>query len=154
MECRFQSKEEKKKLVREFLKEYGDDLPPEALDKAELLIDHFALKCDDNNQITAAATYEPKTDWYLCTIRYLATKTSERGKGLGTEVASKVIDDAKRNEQCLVLAADITFDNKFSKRIFEELGFVEKSRFCWAKGEKPSDILHYVRFPPQDSNQC
>ena len=155
MECRFNSESEKKALVKDFLKKYGDNLPPEALNKAETLINNFVLECDTNNDITSAVTYEPKTDWYLCTIRYLATHADHRKKGLGLKVATEVIENAKKNPNCLVLAADIDFDNMFSKKVFERLGFTERTRFCWGAGQKPADILHYVKFPPQaDGKSC
>jgi len=55
----------------------------------------------------------------------------------------------------LVLAADITYDNTPSKRIFEKNGFEEVTRFCWGQGAKPADIMHYVRMPAKcDGDVC
>ena len=76
-------------------------------------------------------------------------------KGLVSKVATEVIENAKKNPNFLVLAADIDFDNMFSKKVFERLGFTERTRFCWGAGQKPADILHYVKFPPQaDGKSC
>jgi len=96
MECRFNSESEKKALVKDFLKKYGDNLPPEALNKAETLINNFVLECDTNNDITSAVTYEPKTDWYLCTIRYLATHADHRKKGLVSKSQQKLLKMPKK----------------------------------------------------------
>lgn len=74
-------------------------------------------------------------------------------KGYGTQIIKELIDKATQ-EGAKVIAADITYDNKASLRMAEKAGFKPVSRFCWAKGEKPADIVHLVLYPPEDGNKC
>ena len=153
-ECHFTSKDQKRRKIRRFLRKYGDDLPDSAIKRAtnEENVDNFAVRCDGNNKIIAGATFDDN-DWYLCTIHYLAVAPEHQGKGLGKQVTREVIEKTRKDPNCLVLAADITFDNFPSKAIFEREGFEETTRFCWGKGEDPADILHYAHFPPKKSGE-
>jgi RimJ/RimL family protein N-acetyltransferase len=148
-ECSFKNIEEKAKRIRDFLLKHGDALPEEAIQRAITgeNLDHWVTVCDDSGGIVSAVTWE-HSDWYLCTMHYLATDPEHRGKGLGSKVTTTAVEQAKANPNCLVLAADITASNEPSKRIVKKLGFAETSRFCWAKGEKPADILHFIKYPP------
>ena len=68
---------------------------------------------------------------------------------MGGRIYRKVVKEALKDPMCLVLAGDVTFDNHASKRLLEKSGFKVVNRFCWEEGEKPADILHYVRIPPR-----
>ena len=149
-ECQFTSKKEKKQKIREFLSKYGDKLPEVALDKAEKLEDRFVLKCDNNNEIISGITYD-KNDWYLCTPRYLATKQSERGKGLGELVTRDIFDNMKKDNACFVISADVTSDNIPSIKINEKMGMRKVNQFLW-NPEDPSsktDVMQFVKFMPR-----
>lgn len=152
--CNFAGKQ-KRQEVAAFLKENGDSLPAEAIKEAtsKKMIDNWSLLCNDRGEIVSGVTYM-YNDWYLCTVHYLATKASDRGKGHGSKVTAGVIEKMMNDDRCLVLAADITFDNAPSKRIFEKNGFKPVDRFCWKKGEKPADIVHYVKMPTKGSASC
>jgi GNAT superfamily N-acetyltransferase len=147
--CKFKSINEKRAKITAFLRAHGDNLPESNIRAAvsPKTIGNWALRCD-GAKIVSGATFEAGTDWYLCTFKNLATDSAYRKQGLGTAVSKEVLHKAIRKPICLMLAADVTFDNEPSKRIVKKLGFVERSRFCWGKGEKPADVLHYVRFPP------
>jgi RimJ/RimL family protein N-acetyltransferase len=149
-ECDFKSTEEKIRKLQEHLRKYGDAIPERAILEATSgqNLENWVMECDDKGDIASAITWE-NNDWFLCTMHYLATASEQRGKGLGKKVAARAVESAKGNPNCLVLAADVTYNNEPSKRIFRGLGFEEKSRFCWAPGEKPADILHFVKFPPE-----
>jgi len=152
--CDFFNDQEKADRIKSFLREHGDKLPEEVIEQAVEgdSLSNWSLMCDDNNEIASGVTYK-ENDWFLCTLKNLATRPDMRRQGLAKMVTEDVIEKAKQNPSCLVLASDITFDNEGSKKTIEKFGFKEVSRFCWAKGEKPADILHYVRFPP-DGTEC
>jgi len=143
-------------LMATFLRQYGDDLPEQVI--AEAVLDemlprwHMRCSCEDPTEIVAAAYWKP-SDWYLCTISGLAVKTELRGKGLGREAVRDVADKAAEDPRCLVLAADVTYDNERSKRSLRSAGFQDVSRFCFGESEKPTDIMHYIRYKPTDQ-QC
>ena len=80
-------------------------------------------------------------------MKQLATRDKYRGLGLGTDITTKLIEDAEQHD-CLVLAADVTTTNAPSQKIFEKSGFEKVNSFCWRKGETPSNILHFVLLPP------
>lgn len=156
--CNFADREAEREARRQFLKDYGDNRPDPIINDmvSDELWDAWATLCDCNDptRIFAVAHYEP-TDWYLCTIKGLAVKPEERRKGLGREVAGKVIKEAQTNPNCLVLAADVTFDNIASQKSLTRYGFEPVGEFCWGKGEKPADILlHLVRFKPTEDKTC
>jgi RimJ/RimL family protein N-acetyltransferase len=140
--------EQKIKKVRNLLREHGDNVPESDIQKNvnKKNLKNWAVLCNCKGDIIAAC-YKTKTDWYLWTIKNLVTNPEYRGKGYGTEVAKQSINTA-RKEGAKVIAADITYDNKSSQKIFKKLGFKPVNRFCWAKGKKPADILHYVLMPP------
>lgn len=154
--CGFTSVEAKREAVRTFLRKYGDELPAEAIEKAvsDENLPLWTLRCNpaDPSEVVSGVRYE-HTDWYACTIKNLATAEAFKKKGLGREVTVEAVEHAKGDDQCHLLLADITFNNKASKAIVEPLGFKPVSRFCWAEGQKPADVLHYVLFPP-DGEEC
>jgi len=154
MKCRWKNLNEGREKIANFLREYGDGLPEDAIEKATetKMVYNFATECDKHNEITALATYDDN-DWYLCTVRYLATRPDQRRKGLGKKVINEVMRKAKKDGSCMVMAADITHDNIGSKKIFYKHGFKELNRFCWGKNDKPADILQLVRFPDK-GNKC
>ena len=155
-ECKFVDHRDKAYRIGEFLRSYGDGLPEIAIDEATKgdNLDHFVLDCNESNDIVSAVTWE-RNDWYLCTVHYLATHDKYRGKGLGSKVVEQAMKDTAKDPLCLVLAADITYNNHASKAIFKRNGFEEKSRFCFGAGEDPGDVLHYVRFPAKcEGDKC
>lgn len=149
-ECIFKTNEEKKRKIRQFLKDNGDFLPEPALDKAEKLSDNFVLQCDDNNEIIAGATYE-KNDWYLCTARYLATKESERGKRLGYNVSYELFNKMKEDDSCYVINADVSSDNIASIKLNEKFGMRKVNQFLWNPKDPKSetDVMQFVKFIPR-----
>jgi RimJ/RimL family protein N-acetyltransferase len=149
--CNFTSKEELKKAMKEFLRKYGDELPEEAIEKAvsDDVINNWVTFCapDNPGEIMAGVHYE-HNDWYLCTIKNAAVREQDRGKGIGTEMYKQITKKANMDD-CLVLAADVTYDNFPSRKPLEKIGFKPVNRFCWAPGKKPAEILHYVLSPAQ-----
>ena len=75
----------------------------------------------------------------------------KRGMGLGRQIVADAVELASKNPNCLVLSSDITYDNAPSIKAFQSAGFQQVGRFCWEKGEKPADILHFIRFEPTDT---
>jgi len=160
--CQFPGREAERKARLEFLQNYGDDLPTDVIERMvrDELWDNWVVKCDcDKPDEIAAAAHWEGTDWYLCTIKGLAVRKDLREKGLGREVTQETVESAsqaKRNGdlRCLVLAADVTYDNMPSLKCLKRAGFQHVGEFCWEKGEKPADILHMVRFKPTDDMSC
>lgn len=150
--CRFSSRTEHTRRLRPFLRKYGDDIPETDVHKGtregNLSRWHTVCDCKKHNEIVGAMRWE-KSDWYLCTLKNAAVKEELRGRGIGTQVYHGAAQKALRNKACLVLAADVTHTNKPSIRLLEKQGFRTVNRFCWGKGEKPADILHYVKLPPK-----
>lgn len=153
VECEMRPTERAEK-VADFLRRFGDDLPEESIQKAvnPENLGNVKTICDDEGEIISMALWE-RADWYLCTIKNVATDPRARRMGLGSKVTKKAIDGAIENG-CLVLTADITATNEPSKNMFRKQGFKEINQFCWAEGEEPADILHYVLMPPDDQGQC
>lgn len=143
------NRETKAMKIWNFLSKNGDGLPEEALKEATSgkVLDNWTLLCDEEDQIVSGVTYV-NNDWYLCTIHYLATRKEDQRKGFGSKVMERAIGRMKKDDSCLILAADVTYDNEGSKKIFRKNGFNEVSRFCWKEGEKPADVLHYVKMNP------
>lgn len=136
--------------IASFLRDFGDNIPEsdikEATKKSKLSKWHAICDCKTKRRIMSAGRWD-KSDWYLCTIKNVATDKDFRGQGLGKEIVKKAMEQAI-DEGCLVLAADVTVDNIPSRKIFEDLKFRKVNTFCWRKGEKPANILHYVKIPP------
>lgn len=147
--CRFDSDFDKARAIGSLLEEHGDipedeilrAITPDKLDKWETLCD-----CNDLDRVLSGCRRE-QTDWYLWTIKNLATHKDYRERGLGGNVTRKSVEKSIE-EGARVLACDITIRNEPSRKIFEKLGFKRVNSFCWAKGEKPADILHFVYYPP------
>jgi|TARA_Y100000034_G_scaffold79270_1_gene95204 predicted GNAT family acetyltransferase len=133
------------RALRPFLRAYGD-IPAEEVAKATTDLKKWFTLCDEKDTIVAAGRYEDN-DWYLCTLKNIATHPDFRRRGLGGEVVDALLKKTFSNKSCLVLAGDITYNNIGSKRIFKKRGFEEVNRFCWGEGEAAADILHLVRFP-------
>jgi len=152
-ECKFTNKEVEKQTKADFLSAHGD-MPEEEILKAvsDDLIPNWVLRCDcqDRSHIISAAHYKP-TDWYLCAIKEVAVEKEKREMGLGREIVADTVDLASKNPNCLVLAADITYDNLPSIKSFKSARFEQIGRFCWEKGEKPADIMHLIRFEPTNT---
>lgn len=150
--CNFTSKEELKEAMKDFLRKYGDKLPEYAIEKAvsDDVIDKWVTFCapDNPGEIMAGVHYE-NSDWYLCTIKNAAVREPDREKGIGNELIRQITEKAKGDDRCLVLAADIDYDNVRSLKTFQRQGFKPINRFCWAPGEKPAEILHYTLLPAQ-----
>lgn len=155
--CQFPDRETERQARRQFLTDYGDDIPEFVIDEmvADPLWEKWVTACDcaDPTQLLAVGHYK-ESDWYLCTVRGLAVKEDQRGKGLGREVTGRVIEKGQENPNCLVFGADVTFDNVPSQRSLARYDFEPVGEFCWAKGQKPADILHMVRFKPTKDKTC
>lgn len=145
--CSF-SKKAKQRELRAFLVEHGDGLPGSVIRESTVGRDlnRWVTFCD-GGRIIAAMRYAP-TDWYLCTLKNAAVLPSHRGKGIGSHLYKKTAEKALADGRCLVLAADVTSDNVPSIRALKRVGFESVNNFCWAKGEKPADILHFVKMKP------
>jgi GNAT superfamily N-acetyltransferase len=160
--CKFSSREEEREARREILRAYGHDLPEATIEEmvSDALWEYWTTKCscDNPKELLAVGHWKP-TDWYLCTVRGLAVKKEVRGKGLGREVAAEVVENAEKTRtpegyhRCLVLGADVTYDNEPSIKSLKRQEFQTVDEFCWGKGQKPAKILHMVRFKPED-HQC
>lgn len=155
--CRFDDAIEQACARMDFLKKYGEALPESAIIEAvaEKVADNWVEYCDCQKptEIVGAIHYE-NNDWYLCTLKNLAVKPERRGYGIGALVTNKGVERATQNPDCKVLATDITYDNKYSIRSFEKAGFETVGEFCWEKGQKPADILHFIRFKPTQDKTC
>jgi len=155
--CSFRSLKEKRESRKAFIRQYGEALPEDEIEKAVVgeVWDQWVeyCNCEDKAEIVAGIHYE-NNDWYLCTLKGLAVKKDWRERGLGKAVTKEGVEKASQNPDCKVLAADITFDNKPSLRCLEAAGFEIVGEFCWKKGEKPADILHMVRFKPTRDKTC
>lgn len=160
--CRFDDREQEREARMQFLQDYGNQLPEKVVkDMVDDFWDKWTVKCscDSPKQIISAGHWE-QSDWFLCAIKGLAVREKLRSRGLGREVTAEVVERAmatkakEGNYTCLVLAADVTYDNEPSLRLLRRAGFEHVGEFCWAKGEKPADILHLVRFRPTGDKSC
>ena len=149
------AREVEREARKRFLQKHGDGLDDDAINKmtSDEHFDKWATKCDCEGKIIGVVHYE-KNDWYLCTVKGLAVDPERRGEGLGSDLGQEIIEKAEDNPNCLVLAADITYDNDRSLAIFEKGGFKKVGQFCWEKGEKPADILHFIRYRPLGDKTC
>lgn len=147
--CKFPTAKEKSAAIREFMREHGDDLPPDVLYKSTAVdkLGRWVTYCDEEKAIAAAMLYE-HNDWYLCTLKNAAVRPDLRGKGLGSKLYADTAALANKNPSCKVLAADVTSTNEPSIKALKRVGFKTISQFCWAKGEKPADVMHFVKLPP------
>jgi GNAT superfamily N-acetyltransferase len=149
--CAFSTKEKLKDALRELLGKYGDDLPAEAIEQAvsDENLGNWVTYCDSRkpDELVAGFHYE-HNDWYLCTLKNAAVKTEARGKGIGRQLYLDTASKAKADPRCLVLAADVTYDNEPSIRALKRAGFEEVNMFCWGKGQKPANIMHMILHPP------
>ena len=151
--CRL-SRTKKREAIQRFMREYGDDLPEDVIQKStdDENIGTWTTYCDKEG-IVAAARWE-QNDWYLCTLKNAAVRENMRGKGIGKKLYPALMRNALKNKSCLVLAGDVTYDNIASKKLLEKMGFKAVNRFCWKEGKKPADVMHYVRIPPRSWNRC
>ena len=149
--CQFRSEKEKREALRNFLRNHGDDLPPEAVKKAtnREALQEWTMNCDEQG-VAAAMRYE-HNDWYLCTVKNAAVRPDRRGQGHGSRLYVETSRRALRarnkdgTQTCLVLAADVTVANKPSIRALERAGFRRVSRFRWSRKAPPADVMHFVR---------
>jgi len=146
--CRWRSKEHKAREIRKHLRAFGDGVPQADLLQATrgIYLDRWETMCDHRNKLVAAMRWT-QNDWYLCTLKNAAVSKSLQGRGIGSRLYKKTAARALRNRSCLVLAADVNYDNIGSKKPLEKLGFKPINRFCWKKGQKAADILHFVKLP-------
>ena len=157
--CQFESKGAMSEALQQFLRDYGDGLPESSIAHSTALanIDRWHAVCDSErpSDVQAAVYWEP-SDWYLCTMKNLATAKEARGQGLGSQVVQAALADAlaaktpEGYDKCLVLAADITRGNTPSEKIFVKSGFEPVNTFCYAEGAEPARVLHWVRVPAKD----
>jgi len=144
------------KELRTFLRRHADDLPPESIRSATVRskLENWLVRCDDRG-ILAAARVDPN-DWYLCTLKNAAVRPDARGRGVGRQLYMDLTQKAlglrtlEGHLRCHVLAADVTSDNVPSIRAIERAGFRPVNEFCWARGQKPATVMHYVRLAPKD----
>jgi ribosomal protein S18 acetylase RimI-like enzyme len=149
--CKFKSSSAKTEALTAFLRQHADDLPADAVKKATATGEHrgWTTFCDDKG-IVAAMRYE-HNDWYLCTVKNAAVRPDMRGKGLGRELYKATAASAHKDPRCLVLAADVTYDNVPSIKALRRAGFDTVNRFCWQRGQKPANIMHMVKLPTRGS---
>lgn len=153
--CKFKSEKQKKEKLGHFLNEHGDDLPEDVIEDALNegdSFENFEALCDDGGEgeVVSVATYEGEdNDWYLCSIEHLATAPNYRGKGYGTKVVQEVLEETKRDNECLILNADITRGNVGSEKIFENFGFEDVNSFMWGATNRPANVYQLVKFPPK-----
>jgi len=147
-------KNEKAKQIRDLLRKDGDEIPEEDIQKiTPKTLHQWVVECDcDNGEIIGAMKAE-QTDWYLWTLKNAVVKKNLQGKGIGGTLMKKMVKKSIK-QGAKALAADITYDNVKSKKMAKRMGFKPVSRFCWQKGKKPADIMHYVLYPPDANNKC
>jgi len=145
--CSLRDRPSIRRKLASFLTEYGD-LPADQVPGAVEAPDQWTLWCDDHDEIAAAVRVD-QSDWYLCTLKNAAVRPDQRGKRIGSKLYEATTRRALGASSCLVLAGDVTYDNAPSIRALERAGFKKVNRFCWGHGEKPAEILHYVRMPAQ-----
>lgn len=160
--CRFDNREQEREARMQFLRDYGDQLPEKVVkDMVDDFWDKWVVKCscDNAKQVISAGHWE-QGDWFLCAIKGLAVREELRSRGLGREVTGEVMERAMANKDkegnytCLVLAADITYANERSLRCLRWAGFEHVGEFCWARGEKPANLLHLIRYQPTEDKSC
>lgn len=156
-ECKFPSKEEERGARRLFLLTEGDEIPENVVAKmvADKFWGNWVTKCDCQrpSEIVAAAHFEP-VDWFLCNVKGLAVSKDRRGQGIGRETTKEVVEKAFNHRDCLVLGADITYDNAPSLKSFFRQGFQTVGEFCWQEGQKPADIVHLIKHQPTQNKTC
>ena len=146
------TREELREALRGFLGKYGDELPEKAIEHAvsDEVLDNWIVYCDPKDpKVPIAGVHYENNDWYLCTLKNAAVRTEDRRKGIGGKMYGEVAKKAMADRKCLVIAGDITYDNVAPIKLVERLGFKRVNRFCWGPGEKPADIIHFVKFPPE-----
>ncbi len=150
--CKFPSSRAKTEALSSFLREHGDGVPEADIKKATATGEHrnWTAFCDGKG-ITAAMRYQ-QNDWYLCTVKNAAVRPDLRGRGIGRELYKQATANAHRDSRCLVLAADVTYDNVPSVRALRRAGFETVNRFCWQRGQKPANIMHMVKMRTRGSS--
>ena len=135
-----------------FLSENGIDVPKSeipALARKKGWVDIYR-----QGKLAATMRWDP-SDWYLCTVKNAVVRKDLRGRGIGRYLYKRTVKEAfaaktrSGESMCHVLAADVTSDNMPSIRALKSAGFAPVNRFCWKRGEKPADVLHYVKMPPK-----
>lgn len=134
--------------LRGFLVAHAD-FPAEKVAEAVVDLDQWEAWCDQQGEVVAAIRVE-QSDWYLCTLKNAAVRPDQRGKRLSSKIYMALTKRALQSPSCAVLAADVTFDNVKSIAALERAGFQKVNRYCWMPGEKPADILHYIRMPAKN----
>jgi len=146
------NKKLKVKAIKDLLRNYGDDVPESDIRKiTPQTLDEWVTKCDCNGNLVGAMRAK-QTDWYLWTVKNGVVMRGLQGKGIGTLLLKDIVKKSV-GQGAKVLTADITFDNVKSQRMAKRIGFKRVSKFCWAKGQKPANILHYVLYPAT-GNKC
>ena len=155
--CRIATRDrEGREALRAFLRHHADGIPEHDIIQSTRprSMHQWTLRCDGRGRIAAVMRFA-HNDWFLCTLKNAAVRKSLRGRGYGRELyqatAKRALAERTRDgyPACHVLAADVTYDNKASIKALQRAGFRPVNRFCWGKGEKPADILHYVRVSPR-----
>lgn len=153
-ECKFDTANKKRDAIAKFIKKYGDNIPEKEIKESVKDLKHWQTICDCNkkDKLLSIGRFE-KTDWYLCTLKNLATHKDYRGMGLASQITKKVVEDAI-NSDCLMMGMDITVSNKASMATATKYGFKPVSQFCWAGGKEPANVMHWVRYDPMGNNKC
>lgn len=141
------------RALAKFLRKHADGIPESEIRSAtsKKSLPDWTTWCDRKG--VAAVMRSKQNDWYLCTLKNAAVRPDLRGQGIGSKLYGATADKARKNKSCLVLAADVTVTNKPSIKALKSAGFKSVSKFCWAKGEKPADIMHFVKMPTR-GGQC
>lgn len=137
------------RALASYLRRHADDLPRSAIQKAtsKTAMPTWTTYCDKRG-IAAAMRYE-QNDWYLCTLKNAAVRPDLRGRGHGSRLYTATANAAKKHRKCKVLAADVTVTNIPSIKALKRAGFKKLDSFCWKRGQKPADIMNFVKLPPR-----
>lgn len=154
-ECRLPPRELSTQ-VADLVRRYGDGIPEETIQTSTRLenMHNWETICSCQTGEVVSAGRREHNDWYLTTIKNLATNSEHRGHGLGTIIANRALKNAAEKDKALVLAADITVTNSPSQKIFRKAGFQKVGKFCWGAGEEPADIEHFILYPTDRKGKC
>jgi len=146
-------KQERAHQIRNLLRKHGDKVPETDIKKiTPETLSNWVTECDCKGNIVGAMQAK-KTDWYLWTVKNGVVQKGLQGKGIGSKLIKEIVKQSTK-QGAKVITADITFDNVKSKKMAKRIGFNPVSRFCWQKGKRPADIVHYVLYPPDAKNKC
>lgn len=137
------------KIIRKYLKKYGD-IPPEEATKAttkKTRTQWLMVIDSDGTFLGAGRTYQK--DWYEWVVKNAFVLPEARNKKVATLLYAKLTDKAEASGASIA-EADITSDNIPSKVAAVRAGMRPVNSFRWTKkkSEKPADVYQEVFMPP------